>query len=81
MLALALNPYQTDYLPGDVQDAPARARIQVVVELAVLNGCDSVELSKDLPLTLGHDSQLSFRDHPYVGFLAVSDRFVIDDHQ
>jgi hypothetical protein len=44
---------QTDYLPSDVQAAPARASIRAVVELAVLAGCHSVKLVKDLPFPVG----------------------------
>lgn len=75
----AVTRCQTDYLPSDVQAAPARASIRAVVELAVLSGCDSVKLVKDLPLARGKGSQLSFRDHPYLGLAAVFDQFVIDD--
>lgn len=72
---------QTDYLPSDIQAAPARATIQAVVELAVLTSCDSVTLIRDLPLARGHGSQLSFRDHPYLGIVAVFDQYMIDDHK
>lgn len=72
---------QTDYLPSDVQAAPARASIRAVVELAVLSGCDTVTVAKDLPLARGRGSQLSFRDHPYLGISAVYDQFLIDDQE
>ena len=72
---------QTDYLPSDVQAAPARASIRAVVELALLSGCDSVTVTKDLPLVTGRGSQLSFRDHPYLGISAVYDQFLIDEQK
>ena len=72
---------QTDYLPSDVQAAPARVSIRAVVELAVLSGCDSVKVVNDLPLARGCGSQLSFRDHPYLGISAVYDQFVINDQE
>ena len=72
---------QTDYLPSDVQAAPARASIRAVVELALLSGCDSVTVTKDLPLARGGGSQLSFRDHPYLGISAVYDQFLIDEQK
>lgn len=70
---------QTDYLPSDIQAAPARATIRAVVELAVLRACDSVKLVKELPLARGHGSQLSFRDHPFLGSVAVFDLYEIED--
>ena len=72
---------QTDYLPSDIQAAPARATIRAVVELAVLTSCDSVELVKELPLARGPASQLSFRSHPYLGLVAVFDQYAIEDYQ
>ena len=72
---------QTDYLPSDVQAAPARATIRAIVELAILSGCDSVTIVKDLPLARGRGSQLSFRDHPYLGTSAVYDQFLINDQE
>jgi len=77
----AMTRCQTDYLPSDIQAAPARATVQAVVELAVLTFCDSVTLIKDLPLARGHGSQLSFRDHPYLGIVAVFDQYVIGDQK
>jgi hypothetical protein len=72
---------QTDYLPSDVQAAPARASIRAIVELAVLSGCDSVKLVKNLPIARGNGSQLSFREHPFLGTVAVFDQFVIEEHK
>ena len=70
---------QTDYLPSDVQAAPARASIRAIVELAALSGCDSIETVKELPLARGIGLQLSFRDHPYLGLVAVYDQFAMED--
>ncbi len=50
----AMTRCQTDYLPSDVQAAPARASIRAIVELAVLSGCDSVKLVKNLPIARGN---------------------------
>lgn len=74
-----LTRCQTDYLPSDVQAAPARASIRAVVELAALSGCDSITISKELPLARGLGLQLSFRDHPYLGLVAVYDQHLIED--
>ena len=62
-------------------NSPARASIRAVVELAVLSGCDTVTVAKDLPLARGRSSQLSFRDQPYLGISAVSDQFLIEDEE
>ena len=75
----SLTRCQTDYLPTDVQAAPARASIRAVVELAALSGCDSITIVKGLPLARGFSLQLCFRDHPYLGLVAVYDQFVIED--
>jgi len=69
------------FFPSDVQAAPARASIRAIVELAVLSGCDSVKLVKDLPLARGNGSQLSFREHPFLGTVAAFDQYVIEDHK
>ena len=75
-----LTRCQTDYLPSDVHATPARATIRAVVEMAALSGCDSVQLVNDLPLARGRGSQLSFRDHPFLGLVAAYDQYVIEDH-
>ncbi len=49
------------------------------MELAALSGCDSIKMVKGLPLARGLGLQLSFRDHPYLGLVAVYDQFVIED--
>lgn len=74
-----LTRCQTDYLPSDVQAAPARASIRAIVELAALSGCESIKMVKELPLARGLGLQLCFRDHPYLGLVAVYDQFVIED--
>lgn len=75
----SLTRCQTDYLPSDVQAAPARASIRAVVELAALSGCDSIKIVKELPLARGFSLQLSFRDHPYLGLVAVYDQIMLED--
>ena len=77
----AMTRCQTDYLPSDIQAAPARATIRAIVELAVLTSCDSVKLVKGFPLARGAASQLSFRSHPYLGLVAVFDQYVVEDYQ
>ena len=72
---------QTDYLPSDVQAAPARATVREAVELAVLTACDTVMLIKDLPLVSGDGSQLPFRDHSYLGLVAVFDQYLLEDRR
>ena len=74
----SLTRCQTDYLPADVQAAPARASIRAVVELAALSGCDSITMVNGIPLARGLSLQLSFRDHPYLGLVAVYDQYVIE---
>ena len=76
-----LTRCQTDYLPSDVQAAPARASIRAVVELAALSGFDSIKTVKGFPLARGINLQLSFRDHPYLGLVAAYDQFVIEEHK
>ena len=75
----SLTRCQTDYLPSDVQAAPARASIRAIVELAALSGCDSITMVKELPLARGLGLQLSFREHPYLGLVAVYDQYLIED--
>ena len=66
---------QTDYLPADLQAAPARANVKVIVELAILCGCDDVVTSPgSFPTLSGHGMQLTFRPHPYLGDTATFDR-------
>ena len=62
-----------------MQAAPARASIRAVVELAALSGCDSITMVKELPLARGLGLQLSFREHPYLGLVAVYDQYLIED--
>lgn len=65
----------TDCLPSDLQAAPALGTIEAVVKLAADAGCDSIEIVQGLPLGRGHNVQLTFRDHPYLGLVAVFERF------
>ena len=72
------TPCQTDYLPADVLAAPARGSVRAIVELAALAGCDSVQLVGDFPLVSGPGTQLSFREHPSLGRIAVFDQVPFD---
>lgn len=49
------------------------------MELAALSGCDSIKIVKELPLARGFSLQLSFRDHPYLGLVAVYDQIMLED--
>ena len=69
-LAPLVEGFETK-LPADVLATPARATVRAMVELAVLNGCDYVQTQKDFPLATGRAAQLSFREHPFLGVIAV----------
>lgn len=51
------------------------------MELAALSGCDSISVVKGFPLARGLGLQLSFRDHPYLGLVAVYDQYLIEDDE
>ena len=74
------TPCQTDYLPSDAQAAPACASVQAVIELAVLAGCDTLRFIHGRPAAKGPASQLSFRDHPYLGLTAVYEQYTLEQH-
>ncbi|KAG4436892.1 hypothetical protein IFR05_007618 [Cadophora sp. M221] len=61
----------TDYLPSDVQAAPAVGTIETIVTLAALAGCDDVEMVDKYPVARGNNMQLSFIDHPSLGLVAA----------
>ena len=60
----------TDYLPSDVQAAPAVGTIETIVTLAALAGCDDIEMVDKYPVARGNNMQLSFIDHPSLGLVA-----------
>ncbi len=68
-------PYDTDYLPSDLQAAPTLGTIRTVVELAAFAGCDRVMMAEGYPTARGGNLQLSFRDHPALGMVAHCQAF------
>jgi hypothetical protein len=62
---------ETDYLPDDVQAAPAYATINDVLLLAMLAGCHTVTEADEGPRARGPNIQLDFRTHPFLGVVAV----------
>jgi hypothetical protein len=71
------QPVQTDYLPSDIPAAPILAEVASIVLLAAYVGCDDITLaSNGFPQARGNASQLTFREHPQLGFIAVFDLFV-----
>ena len=62
---------ETDYLPDDVQAAPAYATINDVVLLAMLAGCHILTGADEGPRARGPNMQLDFRTHPFLGVVAV----------
>lgn len=61
----------TDYPPSDLQAAPALGTIRAVVELVALADCDRIERVDDYLMLRGANMQLSFRNHPALGTVAV----------
>lgn len=65
-----------DYGPSDLSAAPAMGSVQAIVILAVWAGCDRLTLDDNgYPVATGSFMQLSFRNHPQLGWSAVFDRF------
>ena len=69
------QPCQTDYVPSDIQAAPAFATIEVIVNLAAFAGCKTIEMVNDFPRCSGPASQLEIRTHPQLGTVAAYDQF------
>jgi hypothetical protein len=65
----------TEHLPADVRAVPALGTIEAIVKLAAISGCDSIKMSGNYPIVQGHSSQLSFREHPYLGLTCVYQQF------
>ena len=68
---------ETDYLPDDVQAAPAHAPINDLVLLAMLAGCHTLTETDDGPRARGPNIQLDFRAHPFLGTVAVYQHYGI----
>jgi hypothetical protein len=62
--------WATDYLPSDIQAAPAVGTIETIVTLAAIAGCDSVDVIDGFPVARSGNIQLSFREHPSFGPVA-----------
>jgi hypothetical protein len=71
----------TDYLPTDIQAAPAYATVDILTILALVAGCESPELSQEFPVARGPYTQLDFRPHPVLGVVAVYQRYLSDSEQ
>lgn len=67
----------TEHLPADIKAVPAYGTVEAIVKLAALSGCDSIETvyGNSYPAVHGHSSQLSFREHPYLGTTCVYEQF------
>lgn len=75
-VAFELLPCQTDYLPPDIQAAPVYGEISCVVLLAAIAGCDSITIAPNgFPIARGASNQLTFREHPQLGMVAVYEEF------
>ena len=69
-LRLRTRLCKTDHLPVDVAAAPAFATIDSLMILALLAGCDSYDVHRQLPIAKGTHVQLIFRQHPNLGTVA-----------
>ena len=65
----------TDYIPTDVPATPVTSNIESMVLLAVLAGCDQVDIADGLPIAKGDHLLLSFREHTTLGLIAVCQVF------
>lgn len=70
---------ETNYLPGDVAAAVAAGTIQSIITIAAFVGCDEIDQSNLLPEARGNNIQLSFREHPLLGTVAVAQEFPMRD--
>jgi hypothetical protein len=50
---------------------PAAARVDCLVLLAILAGCETLEMVGGYPLMKGRTAQLKFREHPVLGTVTV----------
>ncbi|KAL9083781.1 MAG: hypothetical protein Q9165_008391, partial [Trypethelium subeluteriae] len=67
----------TEYIPGDILAAPATGSVETIVTLAALAGCDEISFPENsvYPLARGPNLQLTFREHPQLGAIAVFQMF------
>jgi hypothetical protein len=65
----------TDYLPSDIQAAPAVGNIQSIIILAAFAGCGTMEMVGGYPIVRGGNLQVSFREHPLLDPVAVFQSF------
>jgi hypothetical protein len=70
---------ETDYVPSDIPAAPATGDIESIITLAALFGCDEVIIENGWPIAGGNNLQVSFRDHPLLGKVAMSQDFPMLD--
>jgi hypothetical protein len=69
-------PCQTDYLPSDIQAAPVSGRVECIVLLAAIAGCDQIRMAENgYPWASGSHCQLTFRGHQQIGTVAVYETF------
>jgi hypothetical protein len=71
-----LVPTLADYLPSDVQAVPAYGDVETICTLALLAGGRTISLDGKYPRVTGPGLQLSFRDHPSLGTVAVFENYV-----
>src|SRR5205814_1169704 len=66
---------ETDYLPTDIQAAPATAEVEAIIIMACIFDGYKISVQNAYPLISGCCSQLTFRDHPQLGKVASFERF------
>jgi hypothetical protein len=64
-------PCATDYLPTDIQAAPAYASVESLVIMALLAGCDNIQPAEGFLRATGPNVQLDFRSHATLGIVAT----------
>lgn len=69
-----------DYAPSDLTAAPATGSVETIVMLAVLAGCNfvGIDASSAYPIARGANMQLSFREHPQLGWTATFQKYPTD---
>ena len=61
----------TDYLPEDIQAAPAYASVESLVIMALLAGCENIQPAETFLRATGPNLQLEFRPHQTLGIVAA----------
>jgi hypothetical protein len=64
-------PCATDYLPADIQAAPAYASVESLVIMALLAGCNKIQPAEGFLRATGPNLQLDFRSHATLGIVAA----------